>query len=179
MAKKQTIDHTGIRVWALLRMALGATFLWAFFDKLIGLGFSTCRDATTDTVTTMCSKAWLEGGSPTLGFLKFGTKGPFADFYQSLAGNPVVDWLFMLGLLLIGVALILGIGIRLATTTGSLLLLMMWTAVLPPENNPVIDDHIIHILVLVGIYRTKDQQAWGLGNWWSRQSIVQKYPILQ
>lgn len=179
MAKKQSISHTGIRIWALLRMALGATFLWAFFDKLIGLGFSTCRDASTNAVTTMCSKAWLEGGSPTLGFLKFGTQGPFADLYQRLAGNSAIDWLFMLGLLLIGTALILGIGIRIATVTGSLLVLMMWSAALPPANNPVLDEHIIYMLVLVGIYRTNGRQAWGLRNWWIKQPIVKKLPILE
>lgn len=179
MAKKQPLSHAGARIWALLRIALGVTFLWPFFDKLIGLGFSTCRDEATNTVTTMCSKAWLEGGSPTLGFLKFGTKGPLAEFYQSLAGNPLIDGLFMFGLLLIGVALILGIGIRLATTTGALLLFMMWTAALPPENNPIVDDHIIYILVLAGIYRTNDRQAWGFRNWWVKQPVVKKLPILE
>lgn len=179
MVKKQSVSHTGIRIWALLRISLGATFLWAFFDKLVGLGFSTCRDTATDTVTTLCSKAWLEGGSPTLGFLKFGTKGPFADFYQSLAGNSFIDWLFMLGLLLIGTALILGIGIRLATTTGSLLLFMMWTASLPPETNPVLDDHLIYILVLAGIYRTNERQAWGLRSWWIKQPLVKKLRFLE
>lgn len=179
MAKQPATSHTGVRIWALIRIALGATFLWAFFDKLIGLGFATCRDATTNTVTTMCSKAWLESGSPTLGFLKFGTKGPFAEFYQSLAGNPIIDWLFMLGLLLIGTALLFGICIRLATVAGSLLLFMMWTAALPPDNHPFLDDHIIYILALVGIYQTNSRQAWGLRDRWVRLSIVKKLPILE
>ena len=29
---------------ALARISLGLIFLWAFFDKLWGLGFATCRD---------------------------------------------------------------------------------------------------------------------------------------
>lgn len=178
-AKKKSLDHSGVKVWALLRMSIGSIFLWAFVDKLVGLGYATCRDAATDKVTTMCSKAWLEGGSPTLGFLKFGTDGPFADFYQGLAGNAFIDWLFMIGLLAIGVALILGIGVRIAAITGSLLLFMMWTAVLPPENNPVLDDHIIYILVLAGIYRTNGTQVWGLRNWWVKKSFVKKLPILE
>jgi thiosulfate dehydrogenase [quinone] large subunit len=127
----------------------------------------------------MCSKAWLEGGSPTLGFLKFGTDGPFADFYQGLAGNTAIDWLFMMGLLGIGVALILGVGIRISAAAGSLMLLMMWSAALPPANNPVLDDHIIYILVLAGIYRTNGAQVWGLRNWWIKQNIVKKLPILE
>ncbi|HTE57829.1 MAG TPA: hypothetical protein VK694_03710 [Verrucomicrobiae bacterium] len=177
--KKKFLDHSGIKVWALLRISLGAIFLWAFVDKLFGLGFATCRDAATGSVTTMCSKAWIEGGSPTIGFLKFGTSGPLAEFYQTLAGNTFIDWLFMIGLLSIGVALILGIGVRIATITGSLLLLMMWGAVLPPENNPVLDDHIIYIFVLAGIYRTNGTQAWGLRTWWVKQNVVKKFSILE
>lgn len=83
-------------VWILLRFALGFTLLWAFLDKTFGLGRATAPD-----------KSWMAGGSPTAGFLKNAVQGPLADFYHSLAGNPVVDWLFMLGLLLIGLALIL------------------------------------------------------------------------
>ena len=38
------------RVLAVLRIAFGFTFLWAFFDKLLALGFSTGvgEDGTTD-----------------------------------------------------------------------------------------------------------------------------------
>lgn len=179
MDKQRTANHTDARIWAALRIALGATFLWAFLDKLIGLGFSTCRDSATDKVTTLCSKAWLEGGSPTFGFLKFGTKGPFAELYQSLAGNVLIDWLFMLGLLLVGTALILGIGIRLAAISGSLLLLMMWAAVLPPDNNPIIDNHVIYILILAGVHKTNSQQVWGLRSWWVSQPLVKRLPILE
>jgi thiosulfate dehydrogenase [quinone] large subunit len=166
-------------IWASLRISLGLIFLWAFFDKLFGLGFATCRDAKTDAVSMMCSKAWAEGGSPTLGFLKFGTKGPLAEFYQSLAGNGLVDVLFMSGLLLIGLALVLGIGVRIAAIAGSLLLFMMWTAVLLPENNPILDDHLIYILVLAGIYHANSDQKWGLRNWWVKQPLVKNLPILE
>src|SRR5687768_4431794 len=80
--------------WAAARIALGWTFLWAFLDKAFGLGFSTQADG-----------AWINGGSPTQGFLEFGTEGKvFHDFFAGLAG-PVADWFFMLGLLGIGVAL--------------------------------------------------------------------------
>lgn len=52
----------------------------------------------------------------------------------------------MLGLLGIGAALMLGVFMNLAAGAGALLLLLMWTAVLPPENNPFMDDHIIYAL---------------------------------
>jgi thiosulfate dehydrogenase [quinone] large subunit len=154
-------------------------FLWAFFVKLLGLGFSTCRDLKTDTVSLICSKAWINDGSPTLGFLKFGTKGPLADIYQSLAGHTWVDWLFMMGLFLIGITLILGVAMKLAVFSGSLLLLMMWSASLLPANNPLIDDHIVYILALFALLATNNNQAWGLNNWWQKQAIVKKYSLLQ
>lgn len=163
---------------ALARIGLGFVFLWAFFDKLFGLGFATCRDPKTDVVSTMCEKAWINGGSPTDGFLKFAAKGPFADLYSNLVGNQIVAFLFMAGLLLIGVTLVLGIGVKIAAISGSLMLLMMWSAVLPPENNPVIDDHIIYIFTLMAIKHANDNQRLGLGSWWAKQSLVKQYPVL-
>src|SRR3989344_2288816 len=100
-------------LWAVLRIFLGLIFLWAFFDKLIGLGFTTCRLETG--IDVMCEDAWLNGGSPTYGFLKFGTHGPFATLYQAMAGNAFVDWLFMMGLLLIGITLTFGFLVRAAS----------------------------------------------------------------
>lgn len=170
MAKKspKMVD----KVWGLARISLGLTFLWAFFDKLIGLGFATCRNAETDAIETMCSKAWLEGGSPTEGFLKFGTQGPLADFFQGLAGNAVVDWLFMLGLLGIGVGLTFGVAMKLAVISGVALLMMMWLATLWPTNHPVLDDHVIYSIVLVGLLLVNDKQAYGMGAWWKKQGMV-------
>ena len=54
------------RVLAVLRMAFGLTFLWAFFDKLLALGFHTGygQDGTLDRFG---DAAWINGGSPTEG----------------------------------------------------------------------------------------------------------------
>ena len=176
---KKVINDQSHYAWAALRISLGLIFLWAFFDKLLGLGYATCRAKETGVVETMCQSAWISGGSPTMGFLKFGTSGPFASFYQSLAGNGFIDTLFMAGLFGIGLALLLGIGVRIAAVSGSLLLFMMWTAVLPPANNPILDDHLIYILVLAGIYTSNNSQVWGLRGWWIKQKLVKKYPVLE
>src|ERR1044071_6033744 len=106
-----------------LRLALGWVFLWAFVDKLFGFGLGT-----------PAKNAWINGGSPTKGFLGNAVAGPFEGLYHSIAGAVWADWLFMTGLAAIGVALLLGIGMRVAAAAGSLLLVLMWTAVLPPEN---------------------------------------------
>jgi len=165
--------------WAVARISLGFIFFWAFLDKAFGLGFSTCRDAVSGAVETMCGKAWLAGGSPTEGFLQFGTKGPLAETFQAVAGNPVVDVLFIAGLGLIGLALILGIGIKVATISGSLLMLMMWSASLLPANNPILDEHIIYIIVLLGVLSANKNQKWGLGRAWTKQPLVKRLSILE
>ncbi|MFA6391855.1 MAG: hypothetical protein WCW66_03855 [Patescibacteria group bacterium] len=155
-------------VWGILRITLGLILLWSFFDKLFGLGFDTVTD-----------KSWLAGNSPTVGFLKFGTDGPLASFYQNIAGNALVDWLFMLGLLLVGMALILGIGMRIAGFSGSLMMLLLWSAVLPKVHNPILDEHIIYILVLLGLTYSDAGRFIGLGNWWQNTQLVKKYPFLK
>jgi len=153
-------------IWAVLRIGMGWIFLWGFLDKLFGLGFATASE-----------KAWLAGGSPTSGYLNFATSGPFAPLFQSLAGNPVVDWLFMLGLLLLGLALILGIGVKIAGYSGALLMFLMWLSHLPPENNPFLDEHIIYLIILIGLATVKAGQVVGLGKWWSER--VENYPFLE
>ena len=176
--KLSSNEDKSLIAWALLRISLGSIFLWAFFDKLFGLGFATCRDAKTGAVATMCEKAWLNGGSPTDGFLKFAAKGPLENFYHSLVGNTLIEWLFMLGLLLIGASLVLGIATKIATLSGIVMMLMMWSATLLPENNPVVDDHIIYALVLFGILLNRNNQKWSLSNWWSKLPIVKQVPLL-
>lgn len=180
MAKKSTDNTKKLPyVWATLRLLLGFTFLWAFADKMIGLGFSTCYDKTNDVVNIMCDKSFVMGGSPTEGFLNNATQGPLADFYKSMAGNVGVDWLFMVGLLGIGTALMLGVGMRVATVAGALLMTMMWSASLPPANNPILDEHIIYIVVLVGLYLSNKNQVWGFGKFWANKSFVKKYKWLE
>jgi thiosulfate dehydrogenase [quinone] large subunit len=174
-------EHPGTlahRVLAITRIAFGFTFLWAFLDKTFALGFATGR-AEDDTVDRFGDAAWVNGGSPTEGFLGFAADGPFQDFYNDIAGDAWADWLFMLGLLGVGVALTLGAGMRIAAAAGALMYVLMWTVVLPPENNPVIDDHILGALVVVVLAMFAAGDTWGLGRWWGRTGLVRKYPVLK
>jgi len=151
-----------------LRLALGWVFLWAFIDKLFGLGLATPE-----------KNAWINGGSPTKGFLGNAVSGPFEGFYHSFAGAAWADWLFMIGLAGIGITLILGVGLRIAAAAGAVLLVAMWTAVLPPENNPFIDDHLIYAGVLVLLALTAAGDTLGLGRYWSRLPLVRRLPWLK
>jgi thiosulfate dehydrogenase [quinone] large subunit len=174
MALKKHIADGSLYVWAVLRISLGFIFLWAFLDKLFGFGVATCQGKTVG-----CNDAWLYGGSPTTGFLGHATSGPFADFYHKLAGHGWVDWLFMLGLLVVGVGLLFGVWVRVATFIGIIMLLLMWSALLWPSNTPGIDDHIIYALVLFGVALTDEHQVWGLRKWWLRTSLAKALPILK
>ncbi len=166
------------RALAALRIGFGLTFLWAFLDKMFALGFHTGYDQAGN-LDRFGDAAWINGGSPTEGFLAFGADGPFQDFYNSIAGAAWADWLFMLGLLGIGLALTLGAGVRIAAATGALLYVLMWTVVLPPENNPVIDDHLLGALTLVVLAMFHAGDTWGAGSWWKRIPLVRRHPVLR
>ena len=150
-----------------VRLLLAVEFLWAFGDKLLGWGRSTPVEG-----------AWINGGSPTAGFLSH-VEGPFAGFFGALAGNPVIDWLFMLGLLGIGLALALGIGMRLAAAAGALLMLLMWMASLPLENNLFVDYHLVDAVLLIGLAAFLAGNTLGLGLRWARLPLVKRYPVLR
>jgi thiosulfate dehydrogenase [quinone] large subunit len=155
-------------VLGITRLAMGWVFVWPFLDKTFGLGHET---ASAD--------AWINGGSPTSGFLGHATSGPLSSFYQSLAGQAWADWLFMLGLLGIGVALVLGVALRLAAVAGGTLMILMWSAVLPPENNIFLDDHIVYALVLAILALSHAGATYGFASTWERYGTVRRFGILR
>lgn len=165
---------------ALLRIAFGITFLWAFFDKLLALGFHTGYNQE-GVLDRFGPDAWINGGSPTEGFLTFAIpeNNPFKGFFNGLAGHPVVDWLFMLGLLAVGVTLLLGVGVRLGAAAGALMYAFMYAAALPLENNPIVDDHLSGIIVMAVLALSSAGMTWGLGRQWRKLPLVQKNPILE
>jgi thiosulfate dehydrogenase (quinone) large subunit len=154
-------------VWGLTRLSLGWIFLWAFLDKAFGLGFATER-----------ADAWINGGSPTFGFLTFGTNGPLAPAFASIAGATWADGLFMLGLAGVGVAFVTGVALRIAAVSGAAMMLLMYAAAPVLANNPFMDDHIVYALVLVGLALTGAGRYLGLGRQWEKLALVRRYPIL-
>ena len=120
--EQDVVTHsTARRALAALRIGFGVTFLWAFFDKLLALGYSTGVNPETGAVDRFGPDAWINGGSPTFGFLTFGVPAdnPFQEFFNGLAGDTWVNWLFMLSLLGIGLALTFGVGMRIAAASGA------------------------------------------------------------
>jgi len=159
--------ETGLRyLWAVTRLCMGWVFLWPFLDKTFGLGHGT-----------KSADAWISGGNPTKGFLS-GSIGPFSSIYHSIAGAGLVNWLFMVGLISIAVMLLLGIGMRFACAAGALMVVLMWSASLPPEDDVFMDNHIIYALVLIGLALVGAGNTLGLGRWWTKTSLVQRFPWL-
>jgi thiosulfate dehydrogenase [quinone] large subunit len=162
------------RFLAVVRVVTGFVFLWAFLDKTFGFGYATPS-----------ARAWINGGSPTKGFLSGVAAGPFEATFHNWAGTGWADWLFMAGLLGIGVALLLGVALRIAAVSGTLMMLLMWTAEWPlarhtsvgelsMSTNPIVDYHIIYALVLIAVALTYAGNTWGLGRLWARLPFVHR-----
>ncbi|QJW36272.1 DoxX family protein [Cellulosimicrobium protaetiae] len=153
------------RALALARLGGAVVFLWPFTDKLLGLGYATPAE-----------RAWLAGGAPTQGYLQNGVQGPLASTFTSIAG-PVTDWLFMLGLLGVGLALLLGIGLRVAAVSGGVLFALLWLSQWPlaaGSTNPVVDSHLVVILLLAVLATTLAGDTWGLGRRWAALPFVRR-----
>lgn len=169
--------------WVMLsitRIALGFYFLWAFLDKLLGLGFSTCRTVAEDatfTIEAFCERAWINGGRVTEGYLVYGgnPNSPFNEFFVNLGAERWTDWPFMIGLLGVGLALMLGIGTKVGAISGSLMVIFMYMTQMPVSTNPVLDDHILMALMMFAIVWVElARQSIGLGKWWRSLEIVKK-----
>ncbi|WP_067499462.1 DoxX family membrane protein [Actinoplanes sp. TFC3] len=169
------LPSTAARMLAVLRIATGFVFLWAFVDKAFGLGYATPG-----------ARAWINGGSPTKGFLSSVDVGPLQGFFHSIAGAAWADWAFMLGLLGIGVALILGIGLRITAAAATAMMAFMWAAEWPlaqhtstadpsGSSNPVIDYHVVYAVAVIALALVNAGHTWGLGRWWAGLPFVREH----
>ncbi|CAL9637635.1 hypothetical protein [Streptomyces pilosus] len=166
-------------VWASARVLMGFVFLWAFLDKTFGFGYATAS-----------GKGWVDGGSPTEGFLGHVAVGPMESTFHSWAGAAWADWLFMLGLLGIGLALVAGVALRPAALAGTVMMALMWVAEWPParhlsdgsasmSTNPFVDYHVIYAVVLVALAAASAGDAFGLGRLWARLPLVRDHGWLR
>jgi thiosulfate dehydrogenase (quinone) large subunit len=106
----------------------------------------------------------------------------FKDKVVKDMAGPLTDWLFMLGMLGVGVAVMLGVGLRVAAVSGSIIMALMWIAEWPinqGSTNPLIDYHVIYALVLIVVALTFAGDTWGLGRWWANLPVVRKHSWLR
>ncbi|MFD5075075.1 hypothetical protein [Streptomyces sp. NPDC058371] len=174
-----TATATLARVFAGLRIMTGFVFLWAFLDKTFGLGYATAA-----------GKGWTDGGSPTKGFLSGVAAGPMQSTFHSWAGAGWANWLFMLGLLGVGIALVSGVALRLAAVAGTALMAFMWIAEWPTakhladgspsmSSNPLIDYHVLYAVVLIALAVAGAGVTWGLGRTWAGLPVVRDHAWLR
>ena len=153
----------------LIRISMGWLFLWTFLDKTWGLGFST-----------QSGEGWIDGVSPTRSFLlSETTESPLAEVFIVLADQTWTDWLFMMGLAFVGLALILGVMIRLAGTIGALMSFLIFLAVIPPVENPIITYHIVFIFVFLFLAAVPCGEWFGLGKKWNNTRLIKGFPFLK
>jgi len=174
----------GMWAWTVLRILLGWSFLWAFLDKMFGLGFSTCRGfgpegTAASSIDYLCDAAMIKGGSPTYGLLEYGTKGSHTGglfTWMASSGPTSIGWadvLFMLALLFGGVALMLGVGTRIAAIGSAILIAFMFLALdVWPEQNPINSSHLTEFFVYLGI-ATVGPGSFSLQRW-----MVKTFPFM-
>ncbi|MFB8248914.1 hypothetical protein ACFC5X_28220 [Streptomyces sp. NPDC055952] len=164
---------------ACARVLMGFVFLWAFLDKTFGFGYAT-----------RSGQGLIDGGSPTEGFLGHVAVGPMESTFHAWAGAAWADWLFMLGLLGIGLALTAGVALRPAALAGTVMMALMWVAEWPPakhlsdgsasmSTNPFADYHLVYAVVLIALAVTAAGDALGLGRLWARLPIVRDHGWLR
>ncbi|MFA5954751.1 MAG: DoxX family protein [Patescibacteria group bacterium] len=130
----------------LLRLFLGCFFLYAGLSKLLGPTWSAA------------------------GYL--GTAKTFSGFYSWLATSGNIGWVNFANewaLTLLGVALILGIFVRLASGLGIVLMVLYYLLGLnfpyAGQHGYIIDEHIIYITLLLLFIAVKAGEKCGIDAW--------------
>lgn len=86
----------------------------------------------------------------------------------------------MISMAAIGIALLLGILVRLAAIAGAIWMVAFYTAAtIWPENNPFLDDHVVEFIVLLGLAYVGVGRFLGLGRRWDDTTLVLRYPFLR
>jgi thiosulfate dehydrogenase [quinone] large subunit len=161
------LPRAGRCALGVVRILLGVVYLWPFVDKLFGLGLQTPSE-----------RAWLAGGSPTNGYLS-NLEGPLAGVFGAMAGNPVADWLFMLGILGTGVAFLTGAGLWPAAAAGTVLMGSIWLTSLPLDTHPFLDQHLFFVVLGWALALIGAGRCLGVGSWWAGTGAVRRMPWLR
>lgn len=96
---------------------------------------------------------------------------------------PAVNFLVVWGETLIGIALVLGLFVRLSSLSGFIMMLLFYFPILnfpyPDLHSYIIDEHIIYALVFLFLAAIRAGRAWGLENWCSKLPLCSKFPKLR
>ncbi len=144
----------------LLRLSLGSLFFYAGITKVFDPNWS--------------ASFYLKGAKT------------FPAFYQWLLHPeilPLVNFLNEWGLTLIGLALILGVFVRLAGISGAVLMLLYYFPVLdfpyPNAHALIVDEHIVYAAALLLLASFRAGRVFGLEKWCERLPICSRFPRLR
>lgn len=144
----------------LLRLSMGWLFFYAGITKVLNPNWSAA--------------GYLNGAKT------------FSDFYQWLAGPsmlPYTNFLNEWGLTLVGVALILGLFVRLSSVFGAAMMVLYYFPILTfPKvgaNGYLVDEHIIYALAFLFLAAIRAGQYFGLENWCVNLPICRRYKWLR
>jgi len=160
------IDRQHALAVAFGRIVIGAIFLWAGLEKIVGEGLGSWSAA---------------------GFLKFATNGtlgwpfvtgevaegtvfnPTHDLWVALAGNEaamtVIGYLVPLGQVAIGICLILGLFTRFAAAMGTLMMLIFFVAAWDFQFG-IVNQHLTYAVVTFGL------AVLGAGNYYGVDATI-------
>jgi thiosulfate dehydrogenase [quinone] large subunit len=145
------------------RLALGFVFLWGGIQKIL-----------TELSGRMATEAFLGGPSVA--------NGPFAGFFNGVAGNWTVEYLVVYGELLIGLALIFGVLVRFASYSGiammTLFTVAMWPIADKPTDNPIVDVRTFYLTIFVMMVFLAPGRFLGVDRWLESTRFVQKHKRL-
>ena len=106
----------------------------------------------------------------------------FPAFFQLMASPPflpLIDALIPWAHLLIGLALILGIGMRLAAVGGAILLFLYYLPRLEfpmvGPNNFIVEYHLVYALLIIYLAAVRAGRVFGLEGWLEKQPAARDY----
>lgn len=95
---------------------------------------------------------------------------------------PTINILNEWGLTLIGLALMLGVFVRLSSCLGALLMILYYLPILdfphPNTHAYIVDEHIVYITLFLVLASLRAGRVWGIDAWWAHSGLGAKFPYL-
>ncbi len=170
------LTKTRERGIAVLRVVMGLVFLYAGTEKLLAIGVEA-------------GQKWS-----ALGFLKFASVGtwpaaaadavvnPTHAFWVNLAGNPtamsLINILVPFGEFAIGIALVLGLGTRVASLAGTVMLVLFAIAGWD-FGNGILNEQVVFAVITAFLGVAAAGEIYGLDAYLNRIHFVQRTPQLR
>lgn len=112
---------------------------------------------------------------------------PFAAYWGLMAGNPLVDQLVIWGLVLTGIALMVGALTRLTVFSASTMMLLFWASSLeggilqgfPVAHGWMVDNHIVYVILMVAAAEFGAGRILGVDEYLEETDLVENNPWLK